>query len=237
VVTNARDPDDLCRVKVKFPWLSDSYESDWVRTLQASAGNGYGSVLVPEVGDEVLVAFEQGDLRRPYLLGGLYNGMDKPPVGTTSTVDGSSGLVNRRDFFSRTGHRLSFTEKTGASDGILLKTGDGKYVFEMSKKDTKITVNADGTIEIEAKGAPGDIKIKAAGNLEIEARQIKMKGSTGVQIDGGGGSVDIKGVQFSAEGTAAVAVKGATISVNANATAELKGGAMVTVQGAIVKIN
>jgi len=237
IVTNVKDPQKLCRVKVKFPWLSDSYESDWVRTLQVSAGNGYGSVVLPEVGDEVLVAFEQGDLRRPYLLGGLYNGVDKPPDGSVPIVDESSGKVNRRDLVSRTGHRLSFTEKTGGSDGILLKTGDDKYVLEMSKTNTKLTINADGTIEIEAKGAPGDLKITAVGNLDLKARKITMKADTGVQVDGGGGAVDLKGVQFNAEGTAAVAVKGATISVNANATAELKAGAMITVQGALVKIN
>ncbi len=237
IVTNAKDPEDGCRVKVKFPWLSDTYETDWVRTLQVSAGNGYGSVVVPEVGDEVLVAFEQGDLRRPYLLGGLYNGVDKPPAGTVKTIDESTGKANRRDFVSRTGHRLSFTEKVGESDGILLKTGNDKYILEMSNKATKLTLNADGTMEIEAKGAPGDIKIKAAGDLSIEARKVSIKGQTGVEIDGGSGNVQIKGIQINAEGTAAVAVKGANVSINANTTAELKGGAMVNVQGALVKVN
>ncbi|HEU5003793.1 MAG TPA: VgrG-related protein [Actinomycetota bacterium] len=237
IVTNAKDPENQCRVKLKFPWLDDTYESDWARVAQISAGNGYGAVLVPEVGDEVLVAFEQGDSRRPYVLAGLYNGVDKPPTGSVPTIDDASGKVQRRDFFSRTHHRLSFTEKEGTDDGILLQTGDSKYIVKLSKNNQKLTINADGTIEIECKGAPGDIKITAAGNLDLKGRQVSIKADSGVSIDGGGGNVEIKGVQLKANGTAQVTVQGATISINANATAELKGGAMVQVQGAIVKIN
>lgn len=237
IVTNAKDPEKGCRVKVKFPWLSDDYESDWVRTVQASAGNGYGSVILPEVGDEVLVAFEQGDLRRPYLIGGLYNGKDKAPAGDEPAVDESSGKVNTRALVSRTGHTLAFDEKEGTKERVLLKTGDGKYVLELSKTNHKVTINADGSIEIESKGSPGAVKITAAGDLDLKARKITVKADSGVEIDGGGGNVDVKGVQVSAKGTAKVDLQAATVSVNANATAELKGGAMVNIQGAMVKIN
>ena len=237
IVTSAKDPESQCRVKVKFPWLADDYETDWARTAQLSAGNGYGAVVVPEVGDEVLVAFEQGDFRRPYVLAGLYNGVDAPPAGAVPTVDDSSGKAQRRDFFSRTHHRLSFTEKEGTDDGILLQTGDSKYVLNLSKAKKTVTITADGTIEIESKGAPGDIKITAAGNLEVKARQISIKADSGITMDGGGGNVEVKGVQVKVAGTAQVSVQGANISVNANAQAELKGGAMVNVQGAMVKIN
>ena len=237
IVTNSKDPEKLCRVKVKFPWLDDKYETDWVRTAQISAGNGYGSVIVPEVADEVLVAFEQGDLRRPYLLGGLYNGVDKPPAGTTDIVDESSGKVVRRDLFSRTGHRLSLTEKESGSDGIVLKTGDDKYVLEMSRKDHKISLGSNGEIEIRCTGAPGAITIKADGDLKIEARKISIKAQTGVEIDGGGGAVEIKGVQFKANGSAQVSVEGATVSINGQGTAELKSSGVLTIQGTMVKIN
>jgi phage protein D/phage baseplate assembly protein gpV len=237
IVTNAKDPENLCRVKVKFPWLSDDYESDWARTAQVSAGNGYGAVIVPEVGDEVLVAFEQGDFRRPYVLAGLYNGMDKPPAGSLSVVDDASGKVQRRDLFSRTHHRVSLTEKDGTDDGILISTGDDKYQLQLSKNNQKVTLKADGTIEISAEGTPGDITITAAGNLNLKGRQIRIKADSGIQMDGGGGNVEIKGIQLHAQGTAQVSVKGATISVQADATAEFKGGAMVQVQGALVKIN
>ncbi|HEY6057335.1 MAG TPA: VgrG-related protein, partial [Candidatus Limnocylindrales bacterium] len=81
IVTNIDDDKKLGRVKLKFPWLSDSYESDWARMVQLSAGPDSGAVFLPEVNDEVLVAFEFGDIRRPYVVGGLYNGKDKPRLG------------------------------------------------------------------------------------------------------------------------------------------------------------
>ncbi len=81
IVTSVKDPDKLGRVKIKLPWLADSYESWWARTVQPGAGKDRGAAVLPEVGDEVLVAFAQGDLEHPYVLGGLYNGEDKPHGG------------------------------------------------------------------------------------------------------------------------------------------------------------
>ena len=237
IVTNVQDPLKEARVKVKFPWLDDSYETDWVRTVQLSAGNNYGSVVLPEVGDEVICAFEQGDLRRPYLLGGVYNGMDKPKAGTCDDVDGG-GKVTRRDFYSRTGHTLSFTEDPAKSDGIIMKTGDDKILLNMDKKMKKVTLKMDsGEIEIDCTGAPGNITIKADQKMTLQANMIDIKAQAGITMDGGGGNVDIKGVQFSAQGTAGATVKGLELTLQADTQAALKGGAMVQVQGAIVQIN
>ena len=80
-VTDIADPDGMFRVKVSLPWLSDDYESWWARVAQPGAGSGRGLAWLPEVGDEVLVAFGHGDVRAPYVIGGLYNGVDTPPLG------------------------------------------------------------------------------------------------------------------------------------------------------------
>src|SRR5919204_89616 len=82
VVTDNNDPNNLARVKLKFPWLDDSYESDWARLAQLGAGPNSGALWIPEVNDEGLVAFEHGDIRRPYVVGNLYNGVDKPNEGS-----------------------------------------------------------------------------------------------------------------------------------------------------------
>ena len=79
VVTNNQDPEELGRVKVKFPWLSDADESDWARIATPMAGNEKGIYFLPEVDDEVLVVFEHGDLRFPYIIGALWNGQAPPP--------------------------------------------------------------------------------------------------------------------------------------------------------------
>src|SRR6185437_12498879 len=80
LVTQNNDPEKSCRVKVRYPWHEQASESYWARLAVPMAGDGRGVVLIPEVGDEVLVAFEREDLRFPYVLGALWNGKDKPPV-------------------------------------------------------------------------------------------------------------------------------------------------------------
>ena len=91
MVSDATDPEKAGRVKLTFPWLSDDYVSDWARTVQPGAGKDRGWPVLPEVGDEVLVAFEQGDFSRPTVLGGLYNGVDTMPSGPADLVDGGLG--------------------------------------------------------------------------------------------------------------------------------------------------
>src|SRR5664280_3415392 len=98
VVTNNQDPDGFGRVKVKFPWLSDVDESDWARVAAPMAGNKRGFYFLPEVDDEVLVAFEHGDVRFPYVLGALWNGKDAPPATN------GDGKNNVRVIQSRSGH-------------------------------------------------------------------------------------------------------------------------------------
>jgi phage protein D/phage baseplate assembly protein gpV len=222
IVTNAGDPENLGRVKIKLPWLSDAYESDWVRTVQMWAGKGYGSLVAPEVGDEVLVAFEFGDLRRPYVVGGLYNGQDTPFAGDIPLVDASSGKVNKRQLASRTGHVLVFEDKEGTNDGIFMQTSDAKHALKLSKNGRTVTLLSDGSIQITCTGAPGDITIKADGNLELSGRQIKITGQAGVTIDAGSGQLSAKGMQVAVEG---------------QAQAGFKSSGVLQIQGTLVKIN
>jgi hypothetical protein len=81
VVTNANDPEKNGRIKVRFPWLDDKHETDWIRIATMMAGSFRGSLFRPEVNDEVLVAFDHGDVRFPYVIGFLWNGQDQPPGG------------------------------------------------------------------------------------------------------------------------------------------------------------
>jgi phage protein D len=186
IVTNNADPDDLGRVKLKFPWLSDTYESDWCRLAHLGAGPDSGAVFLPEVNDEVLVAFEFGDVRRPYVLGGLWNGKDKPALG-----DGllSNGQVKRRGFVSRRGHRAIFFDDQGKS-GVALLTGDGKVRLALKETGSEIHLFADGPITIESMK---DISITSQMNVKIEAQaQVQVKGNGGVKIESSG-VVDVDG--------------------------------------------
>lgn len=183
LVTNVSDSQDLARVKLSFPWLSETYETDWVRVVQHGAANARGFVVLPEVNDEVLVAFEHGDVRRPYVLGGLYNGKDVPRLGD-GFVDKDAGEVKLRGFVSRKGHSLVFLDGN-REEGITLVTGDEGLRISLDKSNT--------TIQLESSG---DVKIEAKGDVSIRGKQVSLTAQSGVSIDGGSGDVTVKGRQI-----------------------------------------
>jgi phage protein D/phage baseplate assembly protein gpV len=182
-VSDNRDPDKLGRVRLTFPWLDDNFVSDWARTVQAGAGKGRGAVIVPEVGDEVLVAFEQGSFQRPYVLGGLHNGMDTPPRGDVELVDATSGAIDRRAFVSRTGHSLEILETSSGEQGIKIRSGDGKLALGLDQKKTTITVHSDGTVTVEARN--GVTVDAGAGSLRLAGKDVTITAKTGMTIQGG----------------------------------------------------
>lgn len=177
-VSDVNDPQGLGRVKLAYPWLSDTYVSDWARTVQPGAGKDRGTMVVPEVGDEVLAAFELGDIRRPYVVGGLHNGVDTPKSGPVDLVDSGSGEINRRSFVSRSGHRLDFLDQTGKTEGVTIRTGDDKLQLLMDATGTKLTVHSDGTVLVEA--SQGVTVDAATSTVERRGGDIKLTGKNGV---------------------------------------------------------
>jgi uncharacterized protein involved in type VI secretion and phage assembly len=167
--------------------MSDTYVSDWARVMQPGAGPERGAVILPEVNDEVMVAFEHGDLRRPYVVGGLYNGVDKPKLGDR-LIDEASGAVRRRGFVSKRGHLLVFFDDE-ADEGVALLTGDAKLRVALDRSKTVIHVASDGRVEIEA---TQDVRVKAGKNLvveagatmELKAKAIKLTADGPVEVKG-----------------------------------------------------
>lgn len=180
IVTQNDDKDKLGRVKVKFPWLSDNDESDWARITQLGAGPNAGAVFIPEVNDEVLVAFEHGDISRPFVIGGLYNGKDKPNLG-----DGlfNQGKVKRNGFVSRKGHKFVFFEDSSKS-GIALITSDAKIKVSLNESNSEIHIECQGKVLIKSQG---DMNLESAGSLTL-------KGDGGVKLNSSG-TVEVKGSQ------------------------------------------
>src|ERR1035438_8059879 len=141
VVTNNQDPDSMGRVNVKFPWLSDVDESFWARIAAPMAGNQRGAYFLPEVDDEVLVAFEHGDVRSPYVLGGLWNGKDAPPATN------GDGKNNVRMIKSRSGHVVKLNDEDGKETiEIIDKSKNNSIVIDTSKNTITITTDKDITL-------------------------------------------------------------------------------------------
>jgi phage baseplate assembly protein V len=189
IVTNNQDPDNMHRVKVRFPWLSNDVESNWARVAAPMAGKGRGAYFLPEVDDEVLVAFEHGQVDHPFVVGSLWNGKDGAPE---SNADGEN---NHRTLRSRSGHVLRFNDKSGNETiEIIDKTGNNKVTIDSAKN----------TITIEAQS---DITIKSTtGKLTMQANGIEMKSQMGVSVEAAQ-NMDLKA-------NAIVTIKGAMIRLN-----------------------
>src|SRR6185295_2303260 len=157
IVTNNQDPDGMGRVKVKFPWLSDADESFWARAAVPMAGEDRGFYFLPEVDDEVLVAFEHGDARFPYILGALWNGKDAPPA---SNDDGKN---NVRIIKSRSGHVIKLNDE------------DGKETIEIVDKSEKNSILIDTTNNSIAVTSDKDITLSASnGTIKLNAQKIEI---------------------------------------------------------------
>jgi uncharacterized protein involved in type VI secretion and phage assembly len=175
IVTQNQDDAGLCRVKVRFPWHEKPRESYWARLATPMAGKERGLVVIPEVGDEVVVAFEREDVRFPYVLGALWNGPDKPPVAN------DDGKNDKRKFVSRKKHYLLFDD------------GDAKGVVELAHvQKRKLTLDDDGiviedgmgnTVKIESNS--GAITIEAKGQLNIKAATITIEASATMELKAG----------------------------------------------------
>jgi uncharacterized protein involved in type VI secretion and phage assembly len=176
VVTDLKDPDGLGRVRMRFPYLGDQ-ESTWAKVASPMAGKNRGFFFRPEVDDELLVAFEMGDPRRPYVLGALWSKTDTPPKD-----DGNAEKNNWRFMQSRSGHILKFDDTAGAERIEVVDKG-GKHKIVIDASGDKIQILCDS----------GNLEIKApAGKVEIEASEavIKTSGSMTLQA---GGQMTIKG--------------------------------------------
>jgi uncharacterized protein involved in type VI secretion and phage assembly len=173
IVTNNRDPEGMHRVKVRMPWLNNDEESHWARVATPMAGNGRGAYFLPEVDDEVLVAFEHGSVEHPFIIGSLWNGKDQPPE---SNGDGNN---DNRGFKSRSGHVIRLGDRAGDERiEIIDKSGNNRIVIASSGNE--ITIEAQGDITITS--TTGKLTMSAVG-IEIDSKtDVKIKAQTTVDV-------------------------------------------------------
>lgn len=240
-VTNNEDPEGLGRVRVKFPTLTEEHESQWARIVAAGAGQDRGFDCLPEIDDEVLVGFEHGDIHRPFVMGGLWNGTHKPPEKVGSSVTGKK--VRVRTFKTRTGHHLQFTDEDQGSSkkGVQIKSVYGHQVhLNDSEKLIEVKTNNGHTLRMDDSSgsikmtSTGDISLAsgrtgAANKISLNAGEIALTATQKITLTIGPNTVEVTptGVRIQAGGT--VDIQGLTTAV--------KGSTLVQVQGAIVKIN
>ncbi len=206
LVTDVQDPDNQGRVQVKLPFVEESDGGSalaWARLATMMAGADRGTWFIPEVDDEVLVAFTAGDPRRPVVIGALWNGVDAPP----ETMDSAN---NVRSVTSRSGHKLTFDDTAGA-EKVELKTKGG-HTFTLDDA-------AGGTVTL-AHSNGATIKIDAVGNIEITAN-VKVKINAPAGLDVTAAMVTVNAAMSSFSGV----VKADTVITNSVVSASYTPGA------------
>ena len=168
LVTDIVDPEGLGRVKISLPWSPDTagarYET-WARLATFMAGNNRGSWFIPDVDDEVLIVFEGGDPRRPYVIGSLWNGKDSPP----ESMDGA-GKNFKKVLRSRNGVKLTMDDTDGREQFILETPGGQKLTLKDGPGAVEIVDSNGNSIKMEASG----ITIAASAKVTINASQVAV---------------------------------------------------------------
>jgi uncharacterized protein involved in type VI secretion and phage assembly len=174
IVTSNTDPDHLGRVKLRLPWRSDEFETDWARVVAPMAGKSRGIYFLPEIDDEVLVAFDGDDIRYPYVLGVLWSKTDPPP---DKNEDGKNRI---RLIKTPGGHLLKFVDREN-EDVLLIQLRDGKKV-EITNDGIKID---DGANKITLDAKAGSVSVEAKQSLTLKAPKISIEATATLDIKGG----------------------------------------------------
>ncbi|MGH3240125.1 MAG: VgrG-related protein [Spirillospora sp.] len=172
------------RVKLRFPWLDKTYVSDWARVMQFG-GKGGGGVLMPQVKDEVLVAFDRGLLDHPYVIGGLYNGVHRLPTYQKLALTGSLGKVNWQSVASRKGNRIELLDAPG-QQGVTISSGNDRLSIKLEQAKRELSVTSAGGVKISGVNDRLNIEMdKARSRLSVSsAGDVKISGVRAVNVTG-----------------------------------------------------
>ncbi|MGC9378178.1 VgrG-related protein [Streptomyces sp. MH13] len=246
IVTDVQDPLKQGRVKLQFPWLDDTYVSDWARSVQMG-GVGGGGVFPMDVGDEVLVAFDRGALDHPFVIGGLYNGRDLPTkVNDVPLHDGMKKKAARHTLSDRQGNRVDLlSQQTGGrKQGVRIASGNDKLTINLDRTKTEITVDSKGSVSITGSrsvsidagtdltlSAGRRLSIKSGGLLDIQGRgMVNVKSLTGAVTVDAMGALNLKALG------ATMITSGGTLQVNSIANVGIR-AATLMLQGVVLVNN
>ena len=239
VVTDNHDAGGLGRIRVRFHWMDDDEKSPWLRITGTHGGSGKGSFFIPEVGEEVVVGFEDDSPAKPFVIGTVYNGSAK--------TDFSNEQNDVKAIQTRSGNLIVMNDKDGsvhvadAKGNDMLIDGSGNVKITASETivltcgDAKIEMKKDGTININGK----QITTKATD------KAMMASGQASFTADGQKNEADMTGMKANVSGSSEVNVKGLKTSVsgdtevdiNGNAKVSIGSSAMVAVKGAIITLN
>lgn len=235
VVADNKDPKGWGRVRVKFPTLTEEHMSYWARVVSMGAGSDRGFDWLPEVNDEVLVAFEHGDIHRPYIIGNVWNGKDAPPEKVDSTV--VNGKVRLRTLKTRVGHKLQFVEedKDASKQGAYLTTKEQNYLhFNDSEKYAELKTKEKHYLRLDDQKKHAELKTTDGHFVKLDDQnkklEVQSKGGHVLRLDDSGSKIELTStgdltVKSGRSGKAkTVDVQGGTITLTGISNITLKVG-------------
>ena len=205
-VANIDDPDGLGRAKVKFLWMGENYESDWVNIAMPMAGNKTGFFFMPSVGDVALVAFDHGDVNHPFILGFLWNKKSKPP--------GTSQEAKKKIFRLRTeeGNEIVFDDESNQTNRkVEIRTGSGHCIIIGSQKIEIKDKDGKNSVCIDAQAQ--SVKIESSSKISIKAPTIEMEATASMKIKSSMLNVESNG-DFELKSSGPMSIQGAIVKIN-----------------------
>ena len=226
IVSSVEDPEQKGRVSLTLPWLGKNFVTNWARVVQLGAGKGTGLQLLPRPKDEVLVAFENGQLDFPYVLGGLY-GKNQGKIGNDEMIDKNKKAPKKTALTTKTGHQILLDDdpetssitiqtKNGQSCSIVLNDksgitittkGDGKNIVINSKSDLQLTATKKVTITGQdlTVDSKGPVKVKSSASVDVQGTSVNVNAK---------GALNLKGTSVTLQGSTGVNIKGAVVNLN-----------------------
>ncbi len=235
------DPDGLSRIKVQFPWQARYNQSTpWIRVLTPHSGADKGFHFIPEIDEEVMIGFEGGNAERPYVMGALYTGVNKPDSWQTDAN-------NVKAIRTRSGHTIELNDTEG-EEKIKIFDNEGS-IIEFDTQAKSLTLQSAETININAKNitieASENINLHAQGNIVNAAKKdltLQSQGKTNIQAQGDAAlsskaNINVKATNKTAISSAQTLVSGDTSAEVSSPKTAIKGDGLTEVTGGIVKVN
>jgi phage protein D/phage baseplate assembly protein gpV len=216
IVTNNNDPEAMGRVRVKYPSLSDKEEGAWARVLTHNAGKARGIYMLPQNDDEVVVAFENGDSRRPLVIGSVFNGSAKPQSEMLPDQNGGFAVMSDDCAYVHTKKDMTFKS-------------DQKMIIEVTQdQESKVqgAVKNEGSKTVEMK-AGTSYTLEAGSSMSIKGASITVEAK---------GTLSLKGATVEIESQGPASLKGATVQVNAQGMLDLNASGVANLKGTMVNI-
>lgn len=224
IVRDNEDPENLGRVKLEFPWRDADDESYWARIATEMTGDGYGTYFLPEVEDEVLVGFENGDIHSPIVIGSLWSGNRKPPE------DNADGNNDVRKIETRSGHVVEFDDND-QEGAVRIETAAGHtVVLDDASGSESVAIEDKAGNSLEMDSNAGEVAIEANTELSLSAPTIELSADGELTVDSSGT------LEMSGDAQTKVSSKG-QLNVESTGIMGIDASGPLQIQGAIIQLN